>query len=135
MIKQRELRATRQLRIRALGATGRVAEAASYYTSSQPIVCLGLPAPSCSRCLCPGCSQHTPQFYKLQQGISTKALIPVTNPIGEIKRRTKVVGNFPKTNTTQGHTSCPASDWNSRPTPPECAQSSENGAGPEVSDG
>jgi|UPI0003A8FDFC hypothetical protein len=29
-IEQRERRATRQLRIRALGATGRVAEAASY---------------------------------------------------------------------------------------------------------
>jgi hypothetical protein len=68
-------------------------------TSSQLIQCIGLPAPSCSRCLCPGCSQHTPQFSKLQQDVSTEGLIPVTNPIerlnGEIKRRTEVVGIFP----------------------------------------
>lgn len=28
-------------------------------TSSQLVVCIGLPAPSCSRCLCPGWSHHS----------------------------------------------------------------------------
>jgi transposase-like protein len=63
------------------------------------MIWIGLPAPSCSRCLRPGWSHHTLQSWKPQQGIGTSALIPVTNPIerlnGEIKRRTEVVGIFP----------------------------------------
>jgi hypothetical protein len=61
---------------------------------------IGLPAPSCSRSLCPGCSQHTPTA-KSTNGRNTGPghLIPVTNPLerlnGEIKRRTEVVGIFP----------------------------------------
>jgi transposase-like protein len=62
-------------------------------------VCIGLPAPSCSRCLGPGWSHHTPRPQRSQQNIGTKDLIPVTNPLervnGEIKRRTEVVGIFP----------------------------------------
>jgi transposase-like protein len=62
-------------------------------------VWIGLPAPSCSRCLCPGWSHHTPQSKKPQPDVGTTDLIPVTNPIerlnGEIKRRTDVVGIFP----------------------------------------
>jgi len=71
-------------------------------TSSRLIVCIGLPAPSCSRCLRPGWSHHTLRFWKPQPDISTRSLIPVTNPIerlnGEIKRRTEVVGIFPNEN-------------------------------------
>lgn len=33
-------------------------------TSSQLIEWIGRPAPSCSRCLCPGCSQHTSRSQK-----------------------------------------------------------------------
>lgn len=62
-------------------------------------MCIGLPAPSCSRCLCPGWSHHTPRARTPQPNFGTKNLIPVTNPIervnGEIKRRTEVVGIFP----------------------------------------
>lgn len=68
-------------------------------TSSQLIVWIGLPAPSCSRCLCPGWSHHTPRSRRPQPDFGTNGLIPVTNPIerlnGEIKRRTEVVGIFP----------------------------------------
>ena len=67
--------------------------------SSKLIKWTGLPAPSCSRCLCPGCSQHTPRSENHGGNIGTDTLIPVTNPIerlnGEIKRRTEVVGIFP----------------------------------------
>jgi transposase-like protein len=60
---------------------------------------IGLPAPSCSRCLCPGWSHHTPRTRGPQPDFGTGNLIPVTNPIerlnGEIKRRTEVVGIFP----------------------------------------
>ncbi|GAA5264573.1 hypothetical protein ACOSOMT5_P0997 [Acidiphilium sp. MT5] len=59
----------------------------------------GLPAPSCSRCLCPGCSQHTPRSGDRGRNIGTDHVIPVTNPLerlnGEIKRRADVVGIFP----------------------------------------
>ena len=62
-------------------------------------MCIGLPAPSCSRCLCPGWSHHTPRTRDPQPDFGTRNLIPVTNPIerlnGEIKRRTDVVGIFP----------------------------------------
>ena len=62
-------------------------------------MCIGLPAPSCSRCLCPGWSHHTLWTRKPQPDFGTGNLIPVTNPIerlnGEIKRRTDVVGIFP----------------------------------------
>lgn len=68
-------------------------------TSSRLIVWIGLPAPSCSRCLRPGWSHHTPRSWKPQPVIGTEIFIPVTNPIerlnGEIKRRTDVVGIFP----------------------------------------
>jgi Transposase, Mutator family len=68
-------------------------------TSSQLIVWIGLPAPSCSRCPCPGWSHHTPRSWQSQPNIGTESLIPVTNPLerlnGEIKRRTEVVGIFP----------------------------------------
>ena len=68
--------------------------------SSKLIQCNGLPAPSCSRSLCPGCSQHTPPAGKTDsRNTGPDHLIPVTNPIerlnGEIKRRTEVVGIFP----------------------------------------
>jgi hypothetical protein len=50
-------------------------------TSSRLIVWIGLPAPSCSRCLCPGWSHHTPRSRKPQPDVGTRNLIPVTNPI------------------------------------------------------
>jgi hypothetical protein len=68
-------------------------------TSSRLIEWIGLPAPSCSRCPCPGWSHHTPRSKEPQPNIGTENLIPVINPIerinGEIKRRTDVVGIFP----------------------------------------
>jgi hypothetical protein len=42
------------------------------------------PAPSCSRCLCPGCSQHTPQSEKQGRNFGTGTFIPVTNPIESV---------------------------------------------------
>jgi hypothetical protein len=68
--------------------------------SSKLMMYIGLPAPSCSRSLCPGCSQHTPTA-KSTNGRSTGPdhLIPVTNPLErlnkEVKRRADVVGIFP----------------------------------------
>lgn len=53
----------------------------------------GLPAPSCSRCLCPGWSHHTLRLNKSQPNRGTETLIPVTNAIErlheEFKRRIK----------------------------------------------
>jgi hypothetical protein len=68
--------------------------------SSKLIEYIGLPAPSCSRSLCPGCSQHTPlDRWTNGRDRGPGHLIPVINPIerinGEIKRRTDVVGIFP----------------------------------------
>jgi hypothetical protein len=58
---------------------------------------IGLPAPSCSQCLCPGWSHHTPRPSS-RPNRSTAIFIPVTNPLerlnGEIKRRTELVGIF-----------------------------------------
>ncbi|WP_280985611.1 transposase [Bradyrhizobium sp. ISRA464] len=88
-----EPRATRQLRIRALGATARVAEAAlgSSCVSACPNFVLPVPLSRWSRIR-----------YDVEYRSGTLAarnLIPVTNPIerlnGEIKRRTKEVGIFP----------------------------------------
>src|SRR5579862_3633110 len=56
-------------------------------TSSQLIVWIGLPAPSCSRCLCPGWSHHTPRSGKPQPDIGTKDLIPVTNAIESLNAK------------------------------------------------
>ncbi|RAH95908.1 hypothetical protein DLJ53_33680 [Acuticoccus sediminis] len=40
---------------------------------------MGLPAPSCSRSLCPGCSQHTPPAKSGGRDRGPAHLIPVTN--------------------------------------------------------
>ena len=67
--------------------------------SSQLIKCIGLPAPSCSRRLCPGWSHHTLQLDPPQRDFDTAILIPVTNTLErlnkEVKRRADVVGIFP----------------------------------------
>jgi hypothetical protein len=42
---------------------------------------IGLPAPSCSRRLCPGWSHHMPRSRKPQPDIGAGTLIPVTNAI------------------------------------------------------
>lgn len=68
-------------------------------TSSQPIQCSGLPAPSCSRCLCPGWSRRTLRSSEPQPDVGTENLIrlPIrSSPSGENKQRTEVVGIFPK---------------------------------------
>jgi hypothetical protein len=68
--------------------------------SSKLIEYNGLPAPSCSRSLCPECSQHTPSARGTNgRNFDPDHLIPVTNLLerlnGEIKRRADVVGIFP----------------------------------------
>lgn len=68
-------------------------------TSSQPIQCSGLPAPSCSRCLRPGWSRRTLRSSEPQPDVGTENLIrlPIrSSPSGENKQRTEVVGIFPK---------------------------------------
>ena len=59
----------------------------------------GLPAPSCSRCLCPGCSQHTPRSGDRGRNIGTDHLIPVTNAIealnSKLRRAIRARGHFP----------------------------------------
>jgi transposase-like protein len=66
------------------------------------MVRIGLPAPSCSRGLCPGWSHHTLQLRQLQRDVGPALLIPVNNPLErimrEIRRRTRVVGAFPDGN-------------------------------------
>ena len=61
------------------------------------MLCIGLPALSCSRCLCPGCSQHTPSALTADsRDQGPEHFIPVTNPIErvnkEVKRRADDVG-------------------------------------------
>src|SRR5512132_2124581 len=50
-------------------------------TSSRLIVRIGLPAPSCSRCLCPGWSHHTPRSRRPRPNLGTEIFIPVTNAV------------------------------------------------------
>jgi transposase-like protein len=63
----------------------------------------GLPAPSCSRCLRPGWSHHTPRSRESQPNVGTAHLIPVTNAIErlheEFKRRIKTQTVLPSADT------------------------------------
>jgi len=61
-------------------------------TSSRLIMCIGLPAPSCSRCLCPGWSHHTPWTRDPQPDFGTRNLIPVTNVFLPACARATVAG-------------------------------------------
>ena len=60
---------------------------------------IGLPAPSCSRCLRPGWSHHTPQHKSLQPDKDTTIFIPVTNAIealnSKLRRAVRARGHFP----------------------------------------
>jgi transposase-like protein len=66
------------------------------------MVQIGLPAPSCSRSLCPGWSHLRCDYGKSQRDVGSALLIPVNNPLErimrEIRRRTRVVGAFPDGN-------------------------------------
>ena len=63
------------------------------------MVWIGLPAPSCSRCLCPDGRTIRHDLETSQPNSGTEDLIPVNNPLErimkEIRRRTRVVGAFP----------------------------------------
>jgi transposase-like protein len=63
------------------------------------MVWIGLPAPSCSRCLCPDGRTIRRELVSRSPNIGTENLIPVNNPLErimkEIRRRTRVVGAFP----------------------------------------
>lgn len=50
---------------------------------------IDLPALSCSRCICPGWSHHTPRPVSRSRNFSTDILIPVTTPI---ERLTRLIG-------------------------------------------
>ena len=67
-------------------------------TSSQLIEYIGLPAPSCSRCLCPGWSHHTPGPPS-RPNRGTVIFIPVTNAIealnATLRRAVRARGHFP----------------------------------------
>lgn len=60
---------------------------------------IGLPAPSCSRCLCPGWSHHTLPATEPQPDFGTRNLIPVTNAIealnSKLRRAVRARGHFP----------------------------------------
>ena len=96
---RRERRATRQLRIRALGATGRVAEAVSYqleleaHGMHRPARTFVLPVPL-SRML----AAYTP-VKNPGANIDTGIIIPVTNAIealnSKIRRTVRTRGHFP----------------------------------------
>jgi hypothetical protein len=66
-------------------------------TSSRLIVRIGLPAPSCSRCLCPGWSHHTPRSRRPRPNLGTEIFIPVTNLLERLfveeRRRLKIIPN------------------------------------------
>ena len=66
-------------------------------TSSQLILYIGLPAPSCSRCLCPGWSHHTPGPAS-RPNRGTVIFIPVTNAIealnATLRRAVRARGHF-----------------------------------------
>jgi hypothetical protein len=66
-------------------------------TSSRLIVRIGLPAPSCSRCLCPGWSHHTPRSRRPRPNLGTEIFISVTNFLERLfveeRRRLKIVPN------------------------------------------
>jgi hypothetical protein len=72
-------------------------------TSSRLIVRIGLPAPSCSRCLCPGWSHHTPRSRRPRPNLGTEIFIPVTNAVErlheEFKRRIKTQTVLPSPET------------------------------------
>ncbi|WP_420404208.1 transposase [Nisaea sp.] len=62
-------------------------------------MCIGLPAPSCSRCLCPGWSHHTLRIDSPQPDFGTRNLIPVTDAIealnSKLRRAVRTRGYFP----------------------------------------
>src|SRR5512132_101056 len=55
-------------------------------TSARLIVRIGLPAPSCSRCLCPGWSHHTPRSRRPRPNLGTEIFIPVPNAVESLHR-------------------------------------------------
>ena len=63
------------------------------------MVWIDLPAPSCSRCLCPDGRTIRHDLGISQPNSGTEDLIPVNSPLErilrEIRRRTRVVGAFP----------------------------------------
>ena len=61
---------------------------------------IGLPTPSCSRSLCPGCSQHKPPAQKTDgRNVGPDQLIPVTNAIEALNSKLRCAvrarGHFP----------------------------------------
>lgn len=73
-------------------------------TSSKLIVCIDLPAHSCSRCLRLGCSQHTLWPRRPQPDVRIEILIPATNSIealnSKIRRAVRTRGCFPSDDAT-----------------------------------
>ena len=58
------------------------------------IVRIGLPAPSCSRCLCPGWSHH-PRSRRRRPNLGTEIFIPVPNAVGSLHRSAWSAGKLP----------------------------------------